>query len=251
MVIRILRAVRRSLENDGLIGRVINSTTYRIIISIRRMLFVLVLLLWVVESCFGKYTMSPLDSLMMEISPEPGKYGPLGQALESPAMQVLNRAILAWMVFEFALALLYYVLEWFTLEEHEKTQREYDKMRERLGDVTVDDTNNNFLTSLVESRPFQYIQWGIFIFHTVRTMNNLHAVVMEDIVASQESSNFEVTMADLARMNPYRDLLPEQDGVLRECMFGSYMLLCHANNVDSGLYEPCTTPIDSNHATWR
>lgn len=251
MVVRILRAVRRSLEDDGLIGQVINSTIYRTITSIRRILFVLVPLLWGVESHFGKYTMSPMDRLMMEIFPEPGTYGPLGKALESQAMQVLNNALLAWILFDFALALLYSLLEWFTLEEHEKARREYDKMREQLGDVTVDNTNNNFLTSMVETRPFQYVQWTIIIFYIIQTINDVGMVVSEGIAAVQESSNYDVTMADLAKMNPYRDLLPEQDDLLRECMFGCYMLLCHANNMYSGLHAPCAAPIDSNHATWR
>lgn len=250
MVARIFRALRKSLEDDGLIGRVMTGTIYRTISSIRQILHVLVPLLWRVESLFGKYTMSRMDRIMLETFHQPDIYGPLGQALESRTWEVLNGVLLAWLVFDAALTLLYYILEWFTLEEYEKAQREYDKMREQLGDVQVDNNaNNNFLTSLVGSRPFRYITWGVFIVYAVGTLNYIGAVVSEEIASIQEYSNLDVTTANLAKVNPYRDLLPEQDSVLRECMFGRYILLCHTNNFDSGLYEPCTATIDSNHTT--
>ena len=161
--------------------------------------------------------MNPMDRFMMETFKEPGKYSRLKQALESPAMWNLNIVLLIWEGFEIALALLHYVLERFTLEEHERAQHESEKMRERLGDAQIDNkANDSFLATLANGRPLRYVMWGAMIFSVIGLLDQLVTDVLEDTAPNREYRSPKITKADLASVNPYRDLLPEQDPVLRE-----------------------------------
>ncbi|CAG9955507.1 unnamed protein product [Clonostachys rosea f. rosea IK726] len=225
MVLWIFRAVRKSLEDDGLIGRVFESTTYRTITSIRQMLFILQPLLWGVEKFFGKYAMDPMDRVMFEMNLEPDMYGPLGEALQSPAVQTLNKFMLAWFVFDMALDMLYSLLESFTLEEHEKAQRQYDKERKELGDVDDEDkAGTNMIISFTEGRIFRYVFWGVVISSLLSMLNAAGTAVSEELAYMRDTPSPEVTKANLAKINPWRDFLPEQDPVLREVVYMTQVL---------------------------
>ncbi|CAH0046801.1 unnamed protein product [Clonostachys solani] len=220
MVVWVFRAVRKSLEDDGLIGRVTESTAYRTITSLRQILFILQPLLWGVEKLFGKYAMDPMDRVFFEMNLEPGKLGPLGEALQSEAVLALNKFMLAWILFDAALGMLYSVLESFTLEEHEKAQRQYDKERKELGDVDEDDNaGTNMIISLTESRVFRYVFWGVIISSFLSMLNDAGTAVSEELAYMRATPSPEITKANLAKINPWRDFLPEQDPVLREVVY--------------------------------
>ncbi|VUC32482.1 unnamed protein product [Clonostachys rosea] len=225
MVVWIFRAVRKSLEDDGLIGRVTESTAYRTISSFRHILFILQPLLWGVEKYFGKYAMSPIDRVLFEMNLDPDMHSPLGEALMSPVVQMVNQFLLGWFLFDLALDMLYSALESFTLEEHEKAQRQYDKERKELGDVDEKDkAPTNLIISLTESRMFKYVFWGVVISSLLSMLNAAGTAISDEIAYMRDTPSPETTKANLAKINPYRDFLPEQDPILRDLIYVKHVL---------------------------
>jgi hypothetical protein len=158
--------------------------------------------------------------------------------------------MLAWFVFDMALDMLYSLLESFTLEEHEKAQRQYDKERKELGDVDDEDkAGTNMIISFTEGRIFRYVFWGVVISSLLSMLNAAGTAVSEELAYMRDTPSPEVTKANLAKINPWRDFLPEQDPVLREGKFavGSSLVSPHANSLNSGIHDAGLAPADSNY----
>lgn len=216
--IRVLRVIRKSLEDDGLIGRVTESAIGRFIRRLPTLWIAVDSALWLIEHYLGKYFMNPVERMMVEVFQKKGSYSPLGQALLSTQVSYLQSTLFRFLAFEFCTSILYLVLEWLTIEEHEIAQREYEELKASLGDTEEEekrDAKSNVFDKLMDSWPMRYftnaaIAWTIF--SMVKTVG-LNAYEARQQAA--EYADFE--NVDLTSVNPYRFPLPAgQDYVIRD-----------------------------------
>ena len=219
-IVRWLRGIRRSLEDDGFIGRVISSAFYTTLTNLRFIFFMLNPILWGLEKYLGKYTMSPLDRMRKELFKKKGIYGPLGQALNSVAAKRLERALILWWGIEVLLMFVYAVLEFFTLEEYEVAQREYEEAKKQLGGdmgevEEEDDEKKSLPTRIAENRAFRYLSRAVMFYNVVWMAGTIGSAAYDGAMSASQNAN--APPVDLSRVNPYQRKLPlAQEGVLRE-----------------------------------
>lgn len=217
-LIRCLRMIRKSLEDDGLVGCVTESPFYNTLANLRVTWFALEMILWGLEHYCGKYMMNPVDRMMRDAFKQQDSYGPLGRALNSVAVGYFNRALAFWWGFDVFLGLFYVILEKFTLEEYEVVQREYEDAKKLLGDVGDEEREKDKkgpLDRLVVSRPFQYLVKATIFWNVLSMVGSVGTDVYDGVKSA--SKGVDMSSVDLSHINPYRrDLPPSQDGVLRE-----------------------------------
>jgi hypothetical protein len=196
------------------VGRVLTSTVYRNLSSLCKIIQMLVM----VKALFGAYMYqaTPDESLTLKTEKQPFSLEFLGRALESSAVLMLISFFAICSILEGALGLLYATLERFTLEDHEKVQRDYKKALRQLGKAPDDDrTNEALLEVLTSTKVFRYTLLTVVLCRL--------AISILDPLAAEEGMDcmegpgrYEKDLAELARINPYRDILPQHDAVLRE-----------------------------------
>lgn len=223
-------AIRKSFHDDGLIGGVIGSPTYLTVRDARLIWVILVLLLWVVEDLFGLYLVTdPLDRLLRKQFDEPSRYGPLGEALQSNSFRQLDRVLTIWWLFDVVLWVCFKILDKYATEPHESAEREYKESLKQLGDPGEDEyRNSSRLAPIVDTKAFRYLTRAVLGWAAISMTINAGRGVYDEV---QMASNAmpEVTEADLARINPYRDLLLSQDKVLRDRKFTRFMKILLRN----------------------
>ena len=218
LVWKVLRAVRYSLDDNGPIGRVLASRIYWTLRDLRMIWLVVQPLLWVVEHYFGKYFIrDPTARIMMQLFPRSGEYGPLGQALQSEFMSRLWDGLIAWWFVEFALLGLSSALDKYVAEPYEIAQREYDEARRQLGDTSDDDEDQgrSFLAPIVGSRLFRYLYMAMVGWLAIQMVSDV-GFGIHDAIQGELDAMPEATPAELARLNPHRDIPPANEPALRE-----------------------------------
>jgi hypothetical protein len=215
---RFFRETRKSLESDGLVGRVTEHFLYTTLADLRMVILLLCQLLWSIEPYIAKYMASPLDRMMLKSFNVPLPDGDLAQILSSDVVVELRLYLVLWFLLEFVvIRLVYGVLEKFTLEEYEVAEREYKEAQRQLGNVEEDNDGQkaSLLAPLVNTSIFGWLTNAIFGFAVLTMLQDGYGVAQK---VAQEAADYAplATPEELSGINPWRDLLPSQEGVLRE-----------------------------------
>lgn len=214
---RFFRAIRKSLEDDGLIGRVTKHYLYSTLCDLLMLFLVLSNFLNSAEPYIAKYTASSWNRFMLDSFNVPLKPGLLAQVLASDIVSNLQLGFILWFILDLGIWMVYRVLEKFTLEEHEVAERQYKKEKEQLGEVEVeeDEARPSLLAPIVNSRGFSWLQKAVFGYAMLSVLGEGYNLAQE---IAQEVADYAppATPQELALINPWRDLLPSQEGVLRD-----------------------------------
>lgn len=214
---RFFRTIRKSLENDGLLGRIENHFLYTTLADVRMVFLILCEILRAIEPYIAKYTASRWDRFMLEAMQVPLEPSVLARILSSDIVVETQFYLVLWMLVDPVLWLVHTVLEKFTLEDYEVAEREYEKTRSQLEGVDADDDGQrpSLLAPLVNSRFFSWLTKATVGYVVLMMLRDGYEVAQQ---VAQETADYapEATREELARINPWRDLLPSQDGVLRE-----------------------------------
>lgn len=233
VVVRCLRIVRKSLEEDGIVGCVTESSAYSILRNLRLIWwFVLAQVLWGVERYAGHYLMNPEERMKWDMNRIFSEYGseeqeeflgPLGKVLESKVVVYFEYVVIYWVLFDLFLSLLYMTVKRFTPEENDGMQQEFDEEKKLLGHEKTG--KKGVLDRLVRSRLFRYCVIA-YMLVTVLGLGIERFVDLDALDSALESaqnrareheSGFDMSKVDLSHVNPYRrDFPADQDGVLRE-----------------------------------
>jgi hypothetical protein len=260
IIIRFLRVLRKSLEEDGWIGWITCSSLYATLEDLRLILFVLHMSLWVVEDYFGEWFIrDPVTRIMRGIWKEPGSRGPLGEFLEREVVMGVLDGCFVWFVLDCGLGVVYSVLRWLTLEAHEvvvETEEEVAENESRLDeksareDVKSDDEKSFLkdatsgekpamkdsrgreksvrqrrapLNWIVNSWPFTVLFWVLFARRALIGLDVARVAWIDEMDAVTDAQ--ELSKMDRSVINPYRFPLPaDQEDVLRESKMVVYFL---------------------------
>ena len=252
--IKALRAVRDHVADDGAVGRIFNSSIYTTLQDVASIWLVVEWPLWGVEHYFGHLFISdPTARMMRMLFHSPDDISPLGKALASELVRQFTSMVLIWKLIECVLRWLFAWLEDYVSEPYEIAQREYEEALQQEGEEAPHQGGSprRPLGSIVNSRPFWYlgklvVAWMLFT--TVSTIGH----DLFDAVEEATNAAPELTPAQLAYFNPYRNIRPEQERTARECTnfsfprISDFKLLRHSF---SGILCACTEEPHSNDVT--
>jgi hypothetical protein len=229
MVFRMLQRVRKVLDRDGLIGTCRASRRYRSAYNLGLLWIALEPIIWGVE--VGITTVAKdANQAMMSIDLSPRDPYPFFHPIlhRLPAL-TLRLPLLLWIIAEAHLGVVHWILEWLSLEETERArrkvkeaQRKVDEAQQRLQEVRDGKRTENasapLFSTLVSWRLFRFAFYAAFLWDVCVTPARVSTFVAK-VLAEHSDWVIGVTPADLVAYNPWRDHLPGQDAVLRECKF--------------------------------
>ncbi|KAL3421687.1 hypothetical protein PVAG01_05843 [Phlyctema vagabunda] len=230
LIIRGFRVIRKSLEDDGVVGRVTESWLSQTLMNLLMVWLVIREMLWIVVRAlghyYGEYTRNPFSQMMKDMFHQKNMHDYLIEGLLSPPIWYLERIFSVFWVVNFLLGASYWVLEKFTLEEHEVAQREYEEAKKLLGDTGDEEEEENqrgLLDGLVDHYLFRYAFKGLILWNVLMAVGEFGTAAYEDFQAASEAAN--AIPVDLSPVNPYRrDFPSSQDGVLREVVYMDHVL---------------------------
>lgn len=209
------RLVRKSLEDDGAVGRITSTKTYRTL----RNIGIIILTpydsaLWILEGTFGQQLIA-LTGYSKYDEEDDLHYSFIGAFLSSEPFVSIHNVVICWLAVHILLWLTYVILSRFTLDEDEIAERDMKAELDALEVNTlkeVDQKSKGFLERVVSGSIFRYIWIGFLLISVAEIGLEVYINA-----TSEESQSFNPGHEDFLRVNPYRRPIPTgQDDILRE-----------------------------------